>query len=414
MSFAFYSSGEKDYDEDGELVYVLPKSWTTRSQAQNLGSVTEETLHEVPSKSANIIIPKELDEQYYISHRDNYIRGSREWWDWQRLKNYANATLDFIRVSFQEFVRIFHIDISNQKVPAFLLHNSKIDLDSVATALSEAEWLLAKQYTQNRRTFVTNKMNRHKAIARLQKTAKLCWGYYYACKGYYPIGSAVKASKMNEDLANLTDEQIVQLYGLCQKTKYHILKLDKSVYSDEMAYYRDEKSAFTAKRPQEIYPNVKMLDLFDIAMESFSLPKSDIFSKVLHDMLPVSYNLGAAKPLRKREFKFYDNYTTMRRLLWRVKCITNRCEEGSNNRLFPYDDVLNEVFPDEERVDLYERAVEYLKSCVRLANDLQGFDEVTLQDVEILRNRFDVEVSRAKDYYERTHKIDESELEDFY
>ena len=122
------------------------------------------------------------------------------------------------------------------------------------------------------------------------------------------------------------------------------------------------------------------------------------------------YKISNKDLIRGREFRFYDNYTTMRRLLWRVKCITNQCEEGYPPSLFPYDDALDEIFPDEHRVDMYKRAIAYRNACESLVTDLIGYDENVIDDVQALYEKFAIEVDRAGKYYSRAGKIADDEV----
>ena len=403
MSFAFYSSGERDYDENGDLVYVLPQEWGDKDLLKN-NSTNRECVVSV--------LPKELDQKYYISHRDKYIQGSREWWDWERLRQYAVATLDFFRVSFKDFVGKYGLADLGQVYPAFLMEFTPSNLESAAEKMSQAEWAISNQYSNNRRHFISNKMNKHKTVERLQRTAKLSWGYYYSVKGFFPVVPAMKVADMGKRVGSLSNEGMVYLYGICQKAKYHMLKLNKTVYSDGMSYYKDAetKSGTTAIRAPEIYYGVKMMDLFDLAMDSFSLPNSKVFETTLNTMAPYVHKISSMDPIRGREFKFYDNYTTMRRLLWKVKCTTNQCEEGYPPSLFPYDDALGEIFPDENRVDMYKRAVAYRNACEGLVSDLIGYDESTMYDVHALYEKFAVEVERAAKYYSRAGKVADDEV----
>lgn len=389
MSFAFYSSGEKDYEE-GEITYILPKDWRTYD---GLKPQEDKKLQE-----AIIVLPRELDSAYYEEKRNKYPLDSRDWWDWEKIRNYAQTTSKFLRSTFQEFVKRYKIDLSNQKIPAFLLKYSDFDIDRYAVGQSKKESYLVQQFSNGRRSFVTNKINRHKTLERLQSRALLAWGYYYACKGYYPINQTFTLRKMRDNLPNANDTDIIKMYALCEKTKYHLLKLDKNISSTGMEYYAH------GSRSSELYPDVKMLDLHNEVMHSFGFDSSDIFDSTITELQPKLKEISN-NDLNRRIIGFYQHFVIMRRLIWKMKCINEKLDLGLKQS-FAYDDILQEIFPDEGTVDLYKRSCTYYKSCDALLEHADEMDVRFVKDIEDITERFATVINTANKYYRDSHLLD--------
>lgn len=392
MSFAFFSSGEKDYDEDGEVTYVLPSDWTLYdlNKAKENGAVEKRT----------IILPKEFTTAYYVERRDKYPNGSREWWDWEKLRKFAYATLDLLRSSFQAFVKNFKIDITEQKIPAFLLMKSDKDIKQSASNLLEKEKVLADQFSHNRRSFASNKVKRHRVIARLQDRAKLAWGMYYSLMGYYPVITALNLSKMKSNQP-LDASRTIKMYAICEKTKYNVLKLDKPVSSSAMQYYEG------GPHPDEIYPDTKMVDLYDEAMKSFGLNTSNVFADTIVELQPELKKISDTNVVYGRLIAFYQHYVTMRRLLWKIKCINSNLDSGSWTT-FAYEDHFREFSKGSDQVDLYQLACDYYKSCFTLLDTLNNVDPMFIQDVGEITGRFEAVIEGANKHYRASHLVDDN------
>ncbi len=385
MSFTYYSSGERD-DED-DMTYLLPEDWHSYE-----GAV-------VPKKiNSEIVIPKEFNFRYYEEKRDKYLKNSREWWDWEKLKNYSYSTLMFLRSTFQSFVNKYNIDLSGQRIPAFLLKEVDPNISKHIELQVKREASLTQQYN-DRRSFIANKVNRHKVIEHLRNKAMLAWGYYYACKGYYPVRDVMRLHEFNENIDTRTDDDVLKNYALCERTRYQLLKLDKKISSPAMEYY--DKGA----RSSQLYPDVNMLDLYNNVMSSFGYAGSETIEQTISTIKPRLDKMSNENDLYKRVIGFYSHFVTMRRLLWRMKCINNNFEQG-NRSTFAYEDIANEVFAEGEVVDLYERSCAYYKSCDSLLEDANNLDPRLLHDIQDVTDRFATVITIANKYYRASHLLD--------
>lgn len=375
MSYAYYSSGERD-EETNE--YVRPKKWDSKVS----GNILLDSESEQNQTETAISLPKEFDSSYYLE-KQKKAKFDADIWDWIRYRKYAQAVYEMYKNITYNFYKKYAEDIEDLDFPAFINKDSNVNLDELAKRLDNAETELSSQFYRNNRT-VQAKINRHKTLENLQDYAVKTWIMYHILNHSMdiPLKNSIRFKKVYESLDESDAINLIRIYRGCK-----ILQRNYRIYV---------RSNFMEKQGHYLYKDVDIKEKYDSLVASLNGITSKECEDILQDIRPKIADIKENNQDLKNLIMFYHKYDDIQRTVWEIKRIGQEWEQNKGWYVFfdsSYDD----------GKDVYIRGENYKRFCEQVAKECKSLDEIFQADIKKIITELDEALQYSKQAHDISH-----------
>ncbi len=379
MSYAYYSSGERD-EETKE--YVRPNKWDSKILKSN-----ELVDEQNDTKQVFYDLPKEFDSQYYIEKQNQYSKNDfrSPYWEWYRLRQYSKAVFDMYKNIAYQFYSTFSEDVDNIDLPKFVLRENKnVNFDALAKVLDNVENELIAQFSRNNRT-VQAKINRHKPLENLQNYGMNTWLMYHILNKSIdiPLKNALrfKQAYLQTDENNSLD--LIRIYRGCKILQRNYLIYLRPNFMKNQGHYLYEDMDITLK--------------YDELVKSLGGVTSNECEEILSSIRPKIANIKDTSTGIKKLIEFYHRFDDIYRTVWEIKQACQVWQQEKGWYIF-YD---NSYGGD---VDVFVRGEGYKKFLVSLLANGEDYDEIYLYDINKLLKELNNALDLAKPIHDISHQ----------
>lgn len=372
MSFAYYSSGEKD-DETGE--YIKPEKWDKNVNI-NLGEIKE-------SKQEVSHFPPEFDPEYYIEKQNN-AKIDSEKWDWIKYAQYAQAVFNMYKNVAYKFYTKYADNIKNMNLPDFVLDNSnQTDIDILAKKLDNSEKELIAQFSRYGRT-VSAKINRHKRLENLQNYAVFGWIMYHILNHSLgiPLNNSIRFKSVYENMNEDNAIDLIRIYRGCK-----ILQRNYRIYV---------RNNFMEKQGHYLYKDIDIKEKYDELVKNLNGITSKECEAILQRIRPKIASLKNQNSSLKNLIDFYHRYDDIQRTIYEINRINNEWIQNKGWYVF-----CDSSYSDGQ--DVYKRGENYKRFCEQVKNNCSQYDEIFVKDIEKLLNELNEALISANIAHKASH-----------
>ncbi len=381
MSFAYYSSGERD-EETGE--YRKVSAWDKKFNEEfNKAYVKKESgqpsVSPVPPVSPVADLPKEFTFDYYNEKIAKYDKSSLEYWEWVKFKMYARAVLRLYEQTSIIFKQAFNLDTS--LFDDYLNLNAKpLDLQTLVEELKTAEAALYNQFSKSRRT-VQAKFNKHPTLARVKHIGAKSWMMTHAILNNVPLKSMRNFTQVYQNLDKTKDEDIVRAYR-----GYVILKRALSLYlhPKKLLIHSDT-----------IYENENVYDIFNELCEMVGAYNTNDIEEIKESINPNLSRLEEDAYYGKI-ISFYSHYDDIHKTFYDIKKIAKDYYDGIGMNFDIFYDI------DNGTEDIYQKGTKYL-DLIKSIKELPNLAELFLLDLNQIEKLGETALTYASKAHTATH-----------
>lgn len=352
MSFAYYSSGERD-EETGE--YIKPERWDHYSESIQ-GSMLKQSKEENP-----VSIPPEFDPQYFIDKR-NSARTDSEAYDWLRYGQYANTVRTMFSSVAYRFYTKYSQNIDELQLPEYILQsNTEQDIDLLAKNLDNSEKNLVSQFARNNRT-VQAKINKHKRLENLQNYAVRTWLMYHILNHSIdiPLKNSLRFKAVYKDLDQGNQLDLLRIYRGCK-----ILERNFRIYL---------RPTFMENQGHYLYKDVDISRVYDDIVRNLGGITAKQCQGILSSIRPKIFQMKNENREAKYIINFYHYFDDIQRTIYEIKRIGAEWKESGGWNIFQ-----DSSYGDD--IDVYLRGKKYKTFCTEVAKACKNYDKMFIQDV---------------------------------
>ncbi len=385
MSYIYYTSGERD-DDTNE--YVTPAKW--KGEPANLSKLLNaEPKPEMKGKP--VPLPREFDDDYYEEKRDKYIRQSREYWDWDRMRIYADKVYFAYKLLSRAFIANF--ELKEVSFPDWAMDGSSknVDIDKSIENLNRAEIELVRQFYKYRERSIIAQFNKHSALRKVQACGAEAWMMFHSLRGDVPVKSSLLFNERLKNLnLNVIEDALIAYRGCI-------------VLSRQLNLYVKPRIIDSQHGLNEIYSNLDSLEVYDKLMKKIGCITSTDIADIKSRVEPMLRVEAKSNSIINKVMNFYDRMDSILKLSYDIRRVTNRVKDNYESSsggiflLFPY-------FQDGD--DLFVLGKEYLEYLDKMIK-IDYPSKFIMYDINNVYKDLSSVMKQATPWYNRTHEVDD-------
>ena len=359
MSFAYYSSGERD-EETGE--YILPE---TRAREQSKAKRQGERVDgDQSNATAPVVYPPEFDEQFFRD-RQNEAKSNSRVYDWLRYMQYMNSICAMYPFVAYKFYAKYAKDINSLKLPDYIMKVDRTQNGEIlASNLDGAERTMIAQFAHNRREVQTC-INRYKRLERLQNYGVKAWLMYYTLYDTLeiPLKNSLRFKAVYENLNQAEPLDQLRIYRGCKiMARNFRVHLPKNLMASKGHY---------------LYQDVDISKIYDEIIASIGGMTAEECQEILTNIRPKITQLKEQDKEMKAIIDFYHYFDDLKRTIYEINRLGADWQENGGRQTF-----LDSSYGD--NVDVYLCGEKYKEFCTKILPVCKKYDQIFVRDVEMV------------------------------